>query len=195
MIYPLSGLQTRLRVLKFRRLQFIAQAVAEAARRKRPRGPNRKRERGYDLRKMDDLSDRDFTRMFRVSRARFADILGKISPKLERDVQQAKNSSGGPITPKTKLAVTLRWLAGGCYLDICFGFGVANGSFYNAERGPLWPTVRALDEAYDLKFPCDDLDRLQQIGAEFGAHSRGILQNCVGAVDGLLIRTRAPYWY
>jgi hypothetical protein len=33
---------------------------------------------------------------------------------------KAFNSSSGPISLRTKLAVSLRWLAGGSYLDLYF---------------------------------------------------------------------------
>ena len=37
------------------------------------------------------------------------------------------------INIRTKLAITLRWLAGGSYLDICFAFGISQGTFFKNE--------------------------------------------------------------
>jgi hypothetical protein len=34
-------------------------------------------------------------------------------------------SSGSIVTKKTKLYCSLRWLAGGSYLDICIAYGVS----------------------------------------------------------------------
>jgi hypothetical protein len=57
---------------------------------------------------------------FRLNRVAFNDLLQKISPLLPgQDVDEAIRSSGSPITNYCRLAMTLRWLAGGHYLDIC----------------------------------------------------------------------------
>ena len=39
-------------------------------------------------------------------------------------------------TPETCLAITLRFLAGGSYLDICFAFGIDFDWFFH-QKGPL----------------------------------------------------------
>jgi hypothetical protein len=67
--------------------------------------------------------------------------------------QKATNSSGCPISMKTWLAVTLRWLVG--HLDICFAFGVANSTFFSDQR-VLWPTIMAIDEVFTMSFPHND---------------------------------------
>lgn len=68
-------------------------------------------------------------------------LLTKISPRFsDRDVTRAMNSSGSPIPVRTRLAVTLRWLAGGSYLDLCFAWGIAVSMFYHMD-GILWPTL------------------------------------------------------
>jgi hypothetical protein len=55
------------------------------------------------------------------NRGTFDELLELEAPLiLHRDAQKAVNSSGTPIHPKTRLAVTLRWLAGGSYVDLCF---------------------------------------------------------------------------
>jgi hypothetical protein len=49
------------------------------------------------------------------------------------------------IMPEIRLAITLRWLAGGSYLDICFAFGISRGTFYK-DNGVLWGTIGAIDD-------------------------------------------------
>ena len=138
------------------------------------------------------MSDDDFQLMFRVTRQRFTSLVNMLDAELKRDEQKARNSSGSPITTKTRLAVTLRWLAGGSHHDISYAFGISKGAFYSAT-GVLWPTIEAIDRNVELVFPIDDVQKLGQIGDEFGAFSpHGIMQNCVGAIDCLLIRTRCP---
>jgi hypothetical protein len=68
---------------------------------------------------MDLLKTIHFKRMFRVDREMFAELLDKIAPFVAvKDASKACNSLGSPITLKSRLAVTLRWMAGGSYLDL-----------------------------------------------------------------------------
>ena len=74
---------------------------------------------------MDELTDDYFRRMFRLSRSAFTALLEKISDDF---IMPSVSSSGSAISPKTQLAVALRWLAGGSYIDICFAFGISHVS-------------------------------------------------------------------
>jgi hypothetical protein len=70
---------------------------------------------------MNLLNDDTFKRIFRVDRAVFDMLIASISPYFRNlNVTRARNSSGSPISITTRLAVTLQWLAGGSYLDLCF---------------------------------------------------------------------------
>jgi hypothetical protein len=90
------------------------------------------RNRGFALGQMDRLDDSTFKRMFRVDRSTFDKILVAIEPFLEeKKVEKAINSSGSSISNKTRLAVTLHWLAGGSYNDLCFAWGVGKSTFYS----------------------------------------------------------------
>ena len=104
---------------------------------------------------------------------------------LLKDSLKAMNSSGSPVTPLIKLAATIRWLAGGMYIDICGVFGLCQTTFFHPLRGPLWPTIYALDVALAnmVLFPTD-VDSCTKAAEEFSHFSRNMLQHCVCAVDG-----------
>ena len=84
---------------------------------------------------MEEMDEVQFRRMFRMSRTAFNVLLTKINIVIpDKDYssrRQAINSSGSPITNRTKLAVALSFLAGGSYLDITFAFGISKSSFYD----------------------------------------------------------------
>lgn len=142
---------------------------------------------------MDRLHPVFFKRMFRMDRSTFDELLEIITPHLvHRDEVKARNSSGSHIPPKIRLAVTLRWLAGASHLDLCFAWGIAHSTFFS-DRGILWPTIEAIDDSFNIGFPVNDPDRLEQLAAGFSEHSGGILEGCVLAIDGLGVRTRCPY--
>lgn len=208
MIVPLHDLPRVLRAVRLlgargRRLQQVLTVLAvHTAVRKRDvakKAPPQRRarddeavDRKYGIRRMDSLPEKDFRKMFRVSKARFDFLLDLVTPHIMRDELKGANSCAQPIKPKTRLAATLRWLAGGSYHDICELYSVSRSSFYG-QNGIIWPTIRALDEELDLSYPINDAEKLEEISALFERDSRGLLKGCVGAVDGLLIRTRCPY--
>eukprot|EP00873_Tetraselmis_striata_P046488 jgi/Tetstr1/466752/TSEL_011222.t2 len=85
------------------------------------RAGNEKRDRDQALRRLSQYSDGVFRRRFKLTRKRFWSLLDVLRPDLELDdlgQRKARNSSGSPVPPECKLAVTLR-RAGkdGVYLD------------------------------------------------------------------------------
>lgn len=120
------------------------------------------RNRGYAVEEMAAPSDELFLRMFRVNRDVFAILVDAIGPYIERDAIKARNSSRAEIGPRTRLAVTLRWLAGGSHIDLCFAFGVSKATFYG-KQGILWPTIEALDKVLSIGFPLTDLNALKEL--------------------------------
>ena len=101
---------------------------------------------------MDRLDNSMFKRMFRVDCATFDEILITIEPFLEqKEMEKAIKSSGSPNRNKTRLA-------GGSYIDLCFAWGIGKSTFYS-ERGVLWPTIEAIDMAYEIGLPLHDVDQ------------------------------------
>ena len=134
-------------------------------------------------------------KMFRMTRGGFEELLALTSPFMHDTAENfAKYSSGSSVTKRTKLYVTLRWLAGGSHLDICFAWGIAESTFYSTdyERGILWPTIEAIDQAFEIGLPFHDEDELRRIANEFSVFSHGELYGCVTAIDGWVARTRKP---
>ena len=101
---------------------------------KRDYKERRTRNRGYAIDEMKELTEKEFKKMFRFNRSGFYYLLSKIRKHIEAKPgiisYDLYNEILKPITPEVKLAITLRWLAGGSYLDICFAFGIAVGTFF-----------------------------------------------------------------
>jgi hypothetical protein len=156
-------------------------------------GASKRRDHSSEI---DRLSDSRFKRMFRVDRGTFNIILDKIEPHLQKRCGLKDNddfSESYCIPAKIKLAATLRWLAGGSYLDITYMFELDDKSFFHFEGGVLWPTIVAIDNAFRIMFDMADTEKLEAMSQGFSriAHSR--MQGCVMAIDGLVVKTRMPY--
>ena len=84
----------------------------------RERGPNVHRDRAGAMLDIIRLTDKQFYARFRMSRMRYSVLLDIIRHDLERNEKMAIRSSGEPVYPFLQLAIGLRYLAGGSYLDI-----------------------------------------------------------------------------
>jgi DDE superfamily endonuclease len=165
---------------------------------KRERIANKLRLRDHAMDNFDLLTDVEFKRSFRLDRPAFDDLLLKIEPALAKNEEFArrnvKDKKGQPITAKHMLMATLRWLAGGMYIDICMSLLIAFGSFYG---GVLWPTMHAIDECPELQIglPLNDPEAMRKIAEEFAAIAPAAADEMYGvitALDGWVCETRKP---
>ena len=122
-------------------------------RRQVARGPNLPRQRMHWPTREQSLSDREFKKRYRLSKGAFNTLLGKLSPAISR-----RDTFGGlAVPPAICLSMTLRWLAGGSYLDIADMHGVAASTFFTV----LWRTIHAITLVEEMKLPLDDYRKLR----------------------------------
>lgn len=78
------------------------------------RSPNKHRHKRVPFwtERVDELSEDDFKRRYKVSKKTFAIMVEKLRPHLEPNHTRARASSGSPVTTELQLSMTLRWLAG-----------------------------------------------------------------------------------
>jgi hypothetical protein len=69
----------------------------------------------------------------------FAYLVVALSPRIDRNFVQAENV-GGYIAPELRVAMTIRWLAGGSYLDLKVHMGVATSTIYNIAED-VWDAI------------------------------------------------------
>jgi DDE superfamily endonuclease len=119
----------------------------------------------------------------------FNKLLGYIKDELLVEETKAK-VRGGSITPELCLYCTIRWLAGGSYLDISDVCGISKSSFYRV----VWKTITAICKAPELKpkFPKTDEEIQDAISGFASISTGGVINNCVGVVDGYLLRIKVP---
>ena len=103
----------------------------------------------------DSLSDRKFKRRYRISKRAFSQLEGKIYPYVARQLPIAGEPA---VSSELCLSMTLRWLAGGSFVDIVDMHGVSIKTFYSV----LWLTIEAIDKV-------DRFDACTSVSVYFGA--------------------------
>jgi len=86
-------------------------------------------------------------------------VLRTIRPAIVSSLKsrkKARRDLGGALAAELKLSVTLRYLAGGSYLDIYQMHGVSRTTFFET----ISVVCRAITDAYPLQFPINDPEGL-----------------------------------
>ena len=170
----------------------------------------------------DFLTDAQFRRMFRMPKACFDDLCSRIEDvvgeekflsedyitnTLEDDSKNGglfsakmhkaqKFLNGGFVSGEVKLALTLRLLAGGSYLDICLIYRVGWSSAYDILHKVLenWicndDIIRILNEDY-----LHDKKEMKKVAKGFEENGKhlGVITGLIGCLDGWLVRIRQPH--
>jgi hypothetical protein len=153
------------------------------------RSGNTQRDRRASLLKITTMSDAYFKRMFRLDRPTFSWLLNLIRPKIQGCEKQACCSSGSPVFPEIKLALALRFLAGGSYLDLAFAFDVS----YKHVMDYVWEVFEAIDQVLNnITFPLGDEEKLRALEQGFCSISKGYFPGTVAAGDGVVFRIQRP---
>jgi phosphoribosylformylglycinamidine (FGAM) synthase-like amidotransferase family enzyme len=99
------------------------------------------------------LSNRRFKRMFRLSRNAFWSLR-----ELIRTTRNAYGCGAVRVPVESRLSMTLRYLAGGSYLDVAIAHHVSISTFYYVVD----ETLNDLDQSLNIKFPIDNLKLLKR---------------------------------
>ncbi|KAL7464249.1 hypothetical protein ACHAXS_004587, partial [Conticribra weissflogii] len=102
-------------------------------------------------------------------------------------------STGSIVSGETKIAISLRLLAGGSYLDISVLFGISTRHIFRIfhEVVNQW----FLDDHFmriDGIGYCMDDNRMENVAGKFCEESNGVFAGCIGALDGWLVKIKKP---
>ena len=164
------------------------------------------------------LTDRQFRRYFRMTREcfnllcrRIEDSVGAAEFKSEDYLNYLKQSSdpadekmaqmmrahegstGGFISGEVKLALTLRLLAGGSYLDLALllecGSSSAYKIFHHVVQNWICNKSNPIVKISGIEYVNDD-EKMEQFALEFARKSGGLFSGCIGAIDGWIVKIR-----
>lgn len=121
-----------------------------------------------------------FARMYRMPK----DIFFVLAERISTAGNQIKLRS----CPLMRLSITLRWLAGGSYLDLAMAHHVSVSSVYNHIDN----TISAIDTVLRLHFPYNDKTWLERSSLGFSRNGRSPISGCCAALDGIAIKIAEP---
>ena len=154
----------------------------------------------------DWLTERQFRRYFRMSKELFQQFIDDVSTAVGADefkseeylqnIIDGSTSFPNPannVSGKIKLAITMRILGGGSYLDCALYFEVsfnhAHKIFHevinNWIRHPSFYPINGIEY-------CRNNDEMNAVALQFSQSSRGIICGCIGALDGWIVKVKKP---
>lgn len=127
-----------------------------------------------------------------MSKASFKELARKVKPHYykHKDANGKNKKRRSDIVPlEIALSMTLRWLAGGSYMDIVDIHGVCETTFYATKEIVMFALVNALQK--EVSWPKTEAERAK-VSKRFAENSGGVIQGCLSALDGIAIEVREP---
>ena len=118
------AVEKRFAEMRRREVMFLilaeADRVSRTAKTGRSLGPVHRPRLSWETLRARKIAEKSVTRTFRMDEKSFDDLLAPLRTNLERNADMAARATqGGRIEPAVRLAVVLRYLAGGSFLDLC----------------------------------------------------------------------------
>ena len=134
-----------------------------------------------------------FFAMYRMHYPAYMKLCEFIHHAVMKNFEMAKLRTGNSvdvITTPIALHCCLRWLSGGSYHDIRLTAGMGKSSFYNYAHRCISAIIEC--DALAYKFPTTPME-VERAAQDFKAiSSHGVMEGCVAAMDGILIKTITP---
>jgi hypothetical protein len=154
------------------------------------------------------INNMTFCQMFRMSKESFQRLCDKICNHIGEEIfrpqsflqsgtylprlMAANDYHGGFISGELKVAIAIRMLGGGSYLDLMFGFSISRSTLYREFDN----VISWINECFEFELPGflhnKDAKSLKSISDGFAEFSGGVFNGIIGALDGIAIRINCP---
>ena len=142
---------------------------------------------------MNEYNDDDeFDKTYRMNKEMFSNLVKMLTPYVDYNPKYAKRANGlGDYTVEIIIHCTIRWLAGGSYLDIKLITGISIPGFYHIIHKGM-DAILLCKELDSIKFPSNN-EEIETMAENFaGLSSHNLFTGCVGAIDGYLCLIKRP---
>ena len=107
----------------------------------------------------------------------------------------SRETTGGFISDKVKLAIAIRFLAGGDAMDLGVMFDISYGHCRVIILEVLKRWINATDIGHiDIESYLNDETDSAKVSKGFSKRSNGVLTGAIGAIDGCLVKIQKPSW-
>ena len=136
------------------------------------------------------LTEAEFKLRYRLDFDAFKELLRVIGKDLEvSNPQKAVATKGYAVDCRVKLAIALRFLAGGSPLDLRLIYYVSKSYVYDCT----WLVIDAINRHLKIEFPIDDVEKLSVLEAEWRSRaSCPEWSGQVAALDGVHFAVLGP---
>ena len=136
------------------------------------------------------LGPEKFKKSFRMSYPTFKLLLSQVRDLLHRPLKRGTEYRRCKVPPEIRLAITLRILGGGSYIDLMLAYHIEECTI----RRIFHQTCDVLTSRLQLKRFPKTMAGMRQIARNFQSSRRGTnpLPGCVGALDGICIKIKKP---
>ena len=117
-----------------------------------------------------------------------------IFPDRTNNILIAHNdSTGGFVSGEIKIAITLRILGGASYLDCSLFFEVSFNHAHKIFRYVIdnWIRHPSFGPINGIEYCSNDAE-MNAVALQFAQSSRGVINGCIGALDGWLVKIKKP---
>jgi len=138
---------------------------------------------------LNNVSPMAFFKGYRMTYHSFIKLADLLAPFINVKTKNSPNTEG-IVTNVIQLHCAIRWLSGCNWWANCCIAGISKASFYRCCHR----VIRAINACPNLSynFPTTE-QQLQEATAGFrGISQQHIMDGCVGALDGILIKTKQP---
>ena len=129
-----------------------------------------------------------FEKTYRMSHRAFKKLTSMLEIQIAGNYSKCGTSE--PIIPEIVVAIGLRWLAGGSYIDIRHADGCSIASLYRC-RDLFIDAVLNCGEL-EIVFPKEKEEFIKLASSFECKSSEGMMRGCVGAIDGFLATINRP---
>jgi hypothetical protein len=136
------------------------------------------------------LTKKEFRKLYKLDNDNFKRTLARLIPHMAKATPT--NDKEPAVAYELELACTMRWLAGGNYLDIHHHHGISEAAFWRGIHRCIYAILMEYGPEHlgDAKF--SDPVQLAEIERTFAAANGETIRGCVGAIDGCAIRINRP---
>ncbi len=142
---------------------------------------------------IENVGERDFKSEAYLRDFRNLEATGDDKPNQTNILHAHEHTTGGFVSGEVKLALTLRLLAGGSYMDLALLFEVGFSTSYEIFHKVIkdWILDDRLVKINGVDY-CEDDNRLRKVARDFATASRNVINGCIGAIDGWVVKIRRP---